>query len=417
MTKVTIIGAGLGGLLCGAHLTKRGYEVEIYEKQSVYGGRFRNIDIGGYQLSTGAIHTAPHGNNGPFSSLLRGIDSEVEILDFNPSCVFWIDNEEIEIKHSNDFFNLFSKFSLYGKLRFLKFFTSLGFLKEPKGNISTYSWLDRQLKAKFITKMTDHFLDWSVNQDTKSILASEFVSIMKAIKKYGGPGLIKGGCQSVVNDLISIIKSEGGEVHLNNSVSKIKSKDSKIESIKTKDGEKKTDLLISDIGPKETFDKMIIKEDKDISFERNIPTSGLKFNLGFKNQILDRSTVYITCDTNIISGFVEVTNADPTLAPKGRHLIITHQASHHKNIDRDILDGKNDIQNIFGKTNYDLLLIQSYKDGWPVNRAYQGQYIRPKTDFKNMYLVGDGVKGKGGIEIEGISMNVREVIGDISHKF
>ena len=61
-----------------------------------------------------------------------------------------------------------------------------------------------------------------------------------------------------------------------------------------------------------------------------------------------------------------------------------------------------------------MLLIQAYKNGWPVNRSYQGNYVKPKTKLDNLYLVGDGVKGKGGIEIEGISMNVKKVVEDIS---
>ncbi|GAG28270.1 unnamed protein product, partial [marine sediment metagenome] len=178
------------------------------------------------------------------------------------------------------------------------------------------------------------------------------------------------------------------------------------------------DVVISDIGPKETYDMMVIKNKRELGFDsKNNSTSGLKFNLGFKKQVFEYNTVYVTCDCEIISGFVEVTNADPGLAPKNRHLIITHQAAYHKSADQDIMVGQNDLKNIFGKRQYELLLIQSYKNGWPVNRSFQGKYVKPKTELENLYLVGDGVKGKGGIEIEGISMNVKNVVEDINARF
>ncbi|GAG16684.1 unnamed protein product, partial [marine sediment metagenome] len=230
MTKIAIVGAGLGGLLSGAFLIKKGYNIEIYEKLPVIGGRFRNLDHNGYQLSTGAVHTVPHSTKGPFGTLLRELNSNVEIIDYVPRCIFQINNEEIHITKSDDFLSLFRMFSLGGKIRFLKFFLSLGILKEPTGDISANSWLNQQLNADFIIKMADHFCDWSVNQNTKQIVASEFVALMKSIKKYGGPGIIRGGCQSVTDELKSIITSNGGKIHVKEPITKIITNDDSVTS-------------------------------------------------------------------------------------------------------------------------------------------------------------------------------------------
>src|SRR3990170_4242701 len=50
--KAVIIGAGLGGLLAGAKLTKAGHDVEIFERLPFTGGRFTNLPYQGFKLRT-----------------------------------------------------------------------------------------------------------------------------------------------------------------------------------------------------------------------------------------------------------------------------------------------------------------------------------------------------------------------------
>ena len=62
---------------------------------------------------------------------------------------------------------------------------------------------------------------------------------------------------------------------------------------------------------------------------------------------------------------------------------------------------------------YEVLLIQSYSDGWPVNRASSGSDNGNTTPVKNLYIVGDGAKGQGGIEVEGVALGVRNAMAQI----
>jgi len=59
--KVSVIGAGLGGLLAGAALSK-GHDVDVYERLDIYGGRFTNLPYNGFQLTTALHHdtSRPH---------------------------------------------------------------------------------------------------------------------------------------------------------------------------------------------------------------------------------------------------------------------------------------------------------------------------------------------------------------------
>ena len=44
MTKIIIVGAGISGLSCALELIKRGYEVEIYESSSTFGGQAKSVE-------------------------------------------------------------------------------------------------------------------------------------------------------------------------------------------------------------------------------------------------------------------------------------------------------------------------------------------------------------------------------------
>jgi phytoene dehydrogenase-like protein len=42
-----------------------------------------------------------------------------------------------------------------------------------------------------------------------------------------------------------------------------------------------------------------------------------------------------------------------------------------------------------------------------------GSDIGYRTPVHNLYIVGDGAKGKGGIEVEGVALGVRNVMKEI----
>ncbi len=53
MKKIAIVGAGPGGLTAAMVLAKRGYEVEVFEKESVVGGRNAELRLGDFRFDIG----------------------------------------------------------------------------------------------------------------------------------------------------------------------------------------------------------------------------------------------------------------------------------------------------------------------------------------------------------------------------
>ena len=51
--KVLVIGAGIGGLSAAIRLQNQGYDVEIYEKENIPGGKMHQIKEEGYTFDVG----------------------------------------------------------------------------------------------------------------------------------------------------------------------------------------------------------------------------------------------------------------------------------------------------------------------------------------------------------------------------
>ncbi|MCK4311064.1 MAG: NAD(P)/FAD-dependent oxidoreductase, partial [Methanomicrobia archaeon] len=135
---------------------------------------------------------------------------------------------------------------------------------------------------------------------------------------------------------------------------------------------------------------------------------GIKINIATKESILDHNGILITCDTERVEGLNQVTNVDPSLAPKGYHLVMTHQTLRSNNIKKEIDRGLEDVEKIFGDKEYEILLVQTFRNGFPVNKAANGHDFEQKTPIKGLYLVGDSAK-KETMEVDGISKGILEL--------
>ena len=51
--KVIVIGAGVAGLASAIRLQQAGYDVQLYEKESMPGGKMHRIHLDGYQFDLG----------------------------------------------------------------------------------------------------------------------------------------------------------------------------------------------------------------------------------------------------------------------------------------------------------------------------------------------------------------------------
>lgn len=413
--KVGIIGAGLGGLLSAAALAKQGNEVAVFEKLDYAGGRFTNINYKGFQLSTGALHMIPH-VNGPLARMLSMLQANVKLIPCSPPGLFRIDNKDYTYKQLPELFGAWNK---------LKLAKLMNDLHHGKGGDESYlEWVRKRISHKKVFDLANSFCRWSLSLDADEISSGEIVAITKNVAIYGGPAIPLRGCAGISNELANIITSNNGEIHLKTPAKRIAVENGRAAGIETAEKFYEFDAVISNAGPKATlslcspnaftpeYTAMInsIKEAK-----------GIKLCFGASKAMLRTTAPVFTPDAEKIGGMDEVTNADPSLAPDGMHLIMAHQklyGSSQSDIKKEIEEGVEDMKKMIPEFEKccSLLIPQVYKENNPVNRACSGMHIPFTTPVKSLYNVGDGIKPAGFIETDGVAKGVELMLEHLQNE-
>ncbi len=386
--KVAVVGSGLGGLLSAAILSERGYEVEVFEKLPFIGGRFTSFNYRGYEISTGALHMIPHGSKGHLARLLKEAGARIEIIDSKPEGTALYNGKEIEIRRKN--------FPLRSKLSFALLCLKNRFrevrLSEVEEKLDSFS-------AGFLRA----FLGWSLSITPEETTLSRIYPIYRSTLELGGPGVPAGGCKAVVNALAEVIESNDCKIRKNCKVRALRKEDYGF-SIHLDKEAMAFDAVISNIGHEETAKLCSYR------VESCEPSSGVKYSIAIKQPFIEHTGVLFTLGTRRISGMNQVTNADPNLG-KG-HFLMAHQPMLTTNVKFEISEGLKDIKELLKGYDYEILAIQSYSDGWPVNRAKAGSDESVRTPVRGVYVVGDGAKGQD-IEVEGIALGVEKALKEL----
>jgi phytoene dehydrogenase-like protein len=406
--KVAIIGGGLGGLLAGAALSKD-HDVRVFERLDMYGGRFTNLPYKGFQLTTGALHMIPHGNTGPLANLLRQVGADVNIVKCKPDgCIMKKDNTQIS------FYSFRELLSPGAQAKVPLIMARM--LIQRKGTVADIVGNDPEW-----IPITDSCCGWALSTLSRDTPASEASGIIKHTigggpGKYNIPGVPMGGCKAVVDSLANVIAANGGHIELDSKVDSVLVDDGKAKGV-TVNGEKvEADIVISDIGHRltsELYDAGQMNPKYTAVLQKVRPSAGIKICLAAEEPLVGHGSVLFTPYARRVNGINEVTHIDPSLAPEGMHLTMSHQTMQTTDVQKEIKLGLQDLKNMFPGKKYSVLLVQSYRDDWPVNRIASGFDMGNLTPVKGLYIVGDGAKGKGYIEVEGVAAGVSTLLGTL----
>jgi phytoene dehydrogenase-like protein len=422
--KTIVIGAGLGGLLSAARLSKAGHEVEVFERLPIIGGRFTNLSYKGFQLSSGAFHILPNGPAGPLAKLLKEVGANVNIVRSEMTTI------RVPLKKGNPDYGKGFKdisFSDFSSLLSYKDRMKIALLivstrkNRPSGS-TLRTWISSQVNDEWLIKFADSFCGWALSLKSDEVPVEEVFEVIENMYRYGGPGVPKGGCKGVIDALEAVILANGGKIHTGQEVSKILVEDGKAAGVIAEGKKYDADLVISNLGHAATvlLCGEALSRSADAAYLKKIetlqPSAGIKICLAADEPLVGHSGVLLTPYAKRINGVNEVTQVDPTLAPPGKHLTMCHQCVYPqnvKNLESEIEMGLADVKEIFPGKRYEVLLVQSYHDGWPVNRAASGTDPGNETPISGLYVVGDGAKGRGGIEVEGVALGVTSVMEKI----
>jgi phytoene dehydrogenase-like protein len=285
-------------------------------------------------------------------------------------------------------------------------------LVQKKGTVADMVGNDPEWLA-----LSDSCCGWALStlsRDTPAAEASAMVKhILNGPASHNTPGVPMGGCKAVVDALARVVEANGGRIHLGAMADSISVEDGKACGIIVSGEKFGADMVISDIGHGLTsrmYNARYLEPRYAAVLQKVRPSAGIKICLAAEEPLVGLGGVLFTPYTQRVNGMNEVTHIDPSLAPEGMHLTMTHQAMRTPDVQQEIKLGLHDRKRMFPDKKYSVLLVQSYRDDWPVNRIASGFDLGNLTPVKGLYVVGDGAKGKGYIEVEGVASGVANLL-------
>lgn len=272
-----IIGAGIGGLVCGCYLAKAGMKVLICEQHSKPGGYCTSFKRKGFIFDAAADCFGAYRKDGITRKVFEdlGIDKKLNIIRFNPSSIiltpdyripFW-NNLERTIEEFQATFPKESN-SIKGFFNFLFSSDAVSFSKIR--NLTFRDLLD----------------SYFTNNKLKAVLSLPLLamaglppSLMSAFMGgklffdflLDGGYYPMGGMQVLPDTLAGRFKEFGGELWLSTSVKKIRVRDNKVIGIVTeKDGFIPSKNVISNCDARQTFLKFLGKEKIEGEFYKTL---------------------------------------------------------------------------------------------------------------------------------------------------
>jgi all-trans-retinol 13,14-reductase len=367
---VIIVGAGIGGLTCGALLAKKGYKVLVLEQHYQVGGFCSSFTRKGFVFNSGVEDVSGLWEKGPVTHLLSELGLRKEELFVKNTRRVIYKGRAIDIPNSFDqlielFKNMFPEeeksidafFSeakkayeecykevpLYGSPLpaelIVRVMGEKKLLDYPKEHPHFYDWMNKTYKQK----LDEYFK----NEDLKTLLCSllgyigsepEKISAASALTAslsyfiYGGY-YPRGGAQNFANILRKFIEDRGGEVLLMHRVDKILVDSGRAVGVRCGDKVFKAPIVVANANAKKVFLELIDEEHLDKNFMEYIkslrmsPSAFMVF-LGVDMDLSSYPTIIVDLDSEI--HITINSNADPSLAPKGKASVtITTLANYH----------------------------------------------------------------------------------------
>lgn len=260
--KVTVIGAGVAGLASAIRLQHAGYEVELYEKVSLAGGKMNRIEKDGYTFDLGpTIVMMPELYREIFQLCGRDPDDYIPMERLDPMySVFFGNKPEDHYEISSEMTKLievFEDISEEDAQGFLDYLQEIykrflvakeHFLQRPFRKASDFynpSMLRQGLKLKTFDNADKFLSKYIKNERLKQMIS--FQTLYIGVSPYSGPSLysmipmiefiygvwfIKGGMYTMAKSLERLFLELGGKVHYNSPVDEIVIEDGQAKGIR-----------------------------------------------------------------------------------------------------------------------------------------------------------------------------------------
>ncbi len=396
-----VIGAGGGGLSAAARLAIKGKKVIIIEQHSKVGGYMGSFERGNYTFEI-SLH-AMDGLDPEVGMNVQvfkdiGISDKVKPIKMDPMYKVTYPSLELTVPADpeeyrklliekfphekegiDDFYatldRIFNAMNAGVELQRGNYGSGLwGFMTNPRA-IGTLLWYLNSTMAEFISDFFEDklligamtALTGMLGNGPDNISGIVFAAMWNSYHR-GGYYYFEGGSQALATALEESIKENGGEVLVNNLVTKILIEDGKAVGVQTKDGKIfKAKYVVSNANAPDTFHKLVGKEHLDEDFLNdidNMEVGAAIFNvyIGVKK---DYNHLFAgTSHQIIVNKFDDYTKIFKPMQ-EGDITKVQFGIANYSNIESDIAPkGKNVISVV-------TLLPYDWHDGWDESKGYE----------------------------------------------
>lgn len=354
--KVIVIGSGIGGSGIAALLQHTGeFDVTLFEKNNLIGGRFSSYTKDGFRLDIGC-HLVANCDKGTLGEILNIVEK--------PDAVTW----HYAVKPS-PVINFKGE-----RIRFPKDIGKLGFTQEELNQImmfymETNAITDDQLEEYSKVDMKTQLEKYIKSDRSRAIFGmlsgillvipdeetpvSEWVLCNRQLMANKASGYPQGGTGVIPEVYVKTLEELGGKVHLHTGIKSIIVENGLATGVVTKDGEEhKADIVISNAGLKPTVNHLVGRDHYTPDFLARVDAytyseTTLQVKVALDAPVIEKETMIMYIgeddvqkvrkmnDEGIIPENAHhamipiVSNMDPTAAPEGKQLVIVGGGVRH----------------------------------------------------------------------------------------
>lgn len=249
--KVIVVGAGVAGLTSAIRLQHAGYEVEIYEKEALPGGKMNRIEMEGYQFDLGpTIVMMPELYREIFELCGRDPDDYIPMEQLDPMYRVYFSDQlghpydvSSELTKLTKMLETISEEDVEGFFHYLyeinkRFLVAKNhILQRPfRKQRDFYNWpmLKKALKLKTFDTADQFISQYIKSRQLKQMISFQtlyigispfkspsFYSMIPMIQFLYGVWFIKGGMYTMAQSLVRLFEELGGKIHCNQVVQEI----------------------------------------------------------------------------------------------------------------------------------------------------------------------------------------------------
>ena len=448
MSRIAIIGAGIGGCGCAGLLAREGHEVDVFERNTFIGGKCSAFIRDGYHADWG-VHGFARGGAGPHKKISDLVGGRLVFISPDPIALV-IDNFNGRIRryhyplHIRRLLNRVrmglnmgvKPWNFLGGMRLFRILGKLdwGAIREWESHtveeLVTYCTDDEQTH-----RFMNMFCLLMFAQPYTLASAGEYIYIFSTMIEKGQGGYPVGGCNAITSAYLYRFDARGGRIHTQTPVRKIIVEDGQVVGIQTDQGLFEADIVISNAGIKNTLElvgKEAFSNDYWSRIHGMVDTFGVvTIKYALKSPVFEFPILLYIPDITGKAMFEfltkpdgvpkdpiifmpVITNFDPELAPPGTQLAIASTiCTNEPGVDVDriarILDER--IKDLFPSVQKNLLWqhVTTQDDIKRISGRNKGDCIglaqtpdqvgdkrpSPRLPIRGLYCVGADTGGRG----------------------